>query len=141
MAVSIDDDVVIDSFEDIRLLGQNGIILTVFGTSTGKFLQKQGGLIIDDGAITIAQCFEKLLKKRGRFVYYHQLGLVSTISSERLEKKIKILPTIFRRYYQYAAFSKHVPQHIVDKVKSALMKLKMNGQLDHIYEKYSVINQ
>lgn len=139
VAVRSDDDVDVKSFEDIRKLGANGAILTTFGTSTRRYLEKQGGLIIDDGSKTVISNLKKLLRKRGRFFYYHNLGLVTSIRNINLENKIKILPTSFREYSQYVAFSKKVPADTIAKVKVALEKLALNGKLELIFKKYSVL--
>jgi len=78
-----------------------------------------------------------LLRNRGRFVYYHNLGLITSIKKNKLEDKIKVLPTSFREYSQYVAFSKHISKEKILKIKTALEKIKRNGQLDVIFSKYS----
>ena len=77
-----------------------------------------------------------LIAKRGRFAFYHDLGLQSAIKGGAFEKKIKILPVSFLTYYHYAAFSKNTPVETVDKVRTALEKLKDNGELAKIHSKY-----
>jgi len=139
VAVRFDDEVDVKSFDDIRKLGTNGMILTTFGTSTRRYLENQGDLIIDDGSKTVISNLKKLLRKRGRFLYYHNLGLVTSIKSISLENEIKILPTSFRGYSQYVAFSKKVPSSTITKVKVALEKLALNGKLELIFKKYSVL--
>jgi len=139
IAVLREDNVIINNFDDIRKLGNDGKILTTFGTSTGRFLEKQGGLKIDDSGKTILANLKMLIRKRGRFVYYHNLGLVTTIKKENLENKIIILPSSFREYSQYIVFSKNVSKEVIQNIKKALLKVKNNGTLDKIYLKYSTI--
>jgi len=131
-----DDLVQVRSFGDIRLLGKEGKLITTFGTSTKRYLDKQGGLIIDDHGKSISANLKMLLRERGRFVYYHDLGLITTIKNEKLGEKIKVLPTSFRSYSQYVAFSKHMDKKSIEKLKKALEKLKKNGKLDKIFKKY-----
>ena len=136
VAVRIDDKVKINSFDDIRSLGEKGKIVTVFGTAASRFLHKEGGLLVEDGARSPTTLLKMLIAKRGRFAFYHDLGLQSAIKDGALEKKIKILPVSFLTYYHYAAFSKNTPVETVDKVRTALEKLKDNGELAKIHSKY-----
>ena len=54
MPAAIDDDIKIQNFKDIRLLRENGKILTVFGSAPNRFLQEQGGLLVyDDGGVSL----------------------------------------------------------------------------------------
>lgn len=139
VAIRSDDNVDVKSFDDIRALGNDGKILTIFGTSTYRYLNKQGGLQIDDGGKNIPAVLKMLLLKRGRFAYYHNLGLATSIRNEGLQDKVKILPTSFREYYQYAAFSKKIPQETVVEVEKALKKLSASGELARILDKYIIL--
>lgn len=141
VAIRKNDDVNINSFEDIRKLGEKGTILTIFGTSTHRYLLKQEGLIVDQGGKTIPANLNKLLARRGRFVYYHNLGLIDSINRTNLGKKIKILPASFQEYQQYVAFSKKVSSEKVKKVQSALEKLSQSGELKKILQKYMALNR
>jgi len=139
VAVLKEDMVEVNSFDDIRKLGKDGKVMTTFGTSTKRYLDKQGGLIIYDHGKTITANLKMLLRNRGRFVYYHNLGLITSIKKNKLEDKIKVLPTSFREYSQYVAFSKHISKEKILKIKTALETLKTNGKLDSIFNKYSQI--
>ncbi len=139
VAVRAEDNVSIESFDDIRTMGDKGLILTVLGTSANSFLQKQGGLLIDDAARTPSIALKKLLAGRGSFVFYHDLGLKSIINNLKLEKKVKILPISFLTYGHYTAFSKQVPEPIIQRVKNALEKLEKNGTLADIRRKHGLV--
>ncbi len=72
----------------------------------------------------------KMLKhKRGRFAFYHDLGLHHTINREGLDNEVKILPISFSTYSHYAAFSKSAPEEIIQKIK-------YSGELIKIHRKY-----
>ncbi len=139
VAVRIDDKVKINSFDDVRSLGEKGRMLTVSGTAASIFLHKEGGLLIADGAESPTILLKMLMFERGRFAFYHDLGLQSIIKNETLEKKIKILPVSFLTYYHYAVFSKNTPRETIDKVRTALEKLKDNGELAKIHSKYNLL--
>jgi hypothetical protein len=120
-------------------MGKKGLILTVLGTSANSFLQKQGELLIDDAARTPSIALKKLLAGRGSFVFYHDLGLKSIINNLKLEKKIRILPISFSTYGHYTAFSKQVPESVIERVKNALEKLEKNGILADIRSKHGLV--
>ena len=132
VAVRADDNFKIKSLDDIRAMGEEGLILTVLGTSANSFLQKQGDLLIDDAARTPSIALKKLLTGRGSFVFYHDLGLKSIIKKQGLEKQVKILPVSFLTYWHYAAFSKRVPETTIERVRIALKKLESSGVLTEI---------
>ncbi len=138
IAVRTDEDIpIIETIEDIKGLSKAEKILTVSGTGANKFLQNQKGLIIDDGANTPKLLLKKLLAKRGQFAFYHDIGLHTAIKNGKLEKKVRILPASFLKYSHYVAFSKKVPEDIVNTIKHALEKLQSSGELISIYKKYS----
>lgn len=136
LAARKDDNINIKSFNDIRDLGEEGIILMNPGTSSENFLKRQGGLKIDSGATNLSINLLKLVIKRGRFVYSHDLGLISTIKKEGLTEHIKIVPTTFTSHYHYMAFSKKIPVEVVEKIEKILYESSNNGELENILDKY-----
>lgn len=136
VAVRADDPVDVKSFDDIRKLGVDGRILTVFGIWTTDFLKAQKDLVIDESGKTVDMNLDKLLANRGRFFYYHDLGIYGTIKQPQYSGKVKVLPTSFATDYQYIAFSKKTPRETIEKVKAALKKLNDSGDLKKLYEKY-----
>ncbi len=135
-----DDSVTVATFDDIKALKENNVILTNSGTATERYLKKQGGLTIDSLADSLEMNFKKLLAKRGRFIYFHDIGLVSNIKIFYPNGEIKVLPASFRKYSHYVAFSKKTPDDVVKKVRAAIEKLSKNGELKKIAAKYSSFN-
>ena len=138
VAVRADDKVKINSFDDIRSLYNNGSMLTVFGTAASDFLKMQEGVLVDDGAKNTKNLLEMLVTKRGRFAFYHDIGLRSAIKYEGYSTRIKILPVSFLTYSHFAVFSSKVPSETIDKVRSAIKKLQSNGELVQIISKYNL---
>ncbi len=136
-AARADDEVQIDSIDDIRRLGKDGRILAMRGGSIAAYLKQQaeGKLLIEE-TTSIVQNLKKLIHKRGRFVAYHDLGLHALIKQEKLEGRVKVLPVKVRTKHQYVAFSKSVPKGAVDQVDAILNRLNENGTLTAIYRKY-----
>jgi polar amino acid transport system substrate-binding protein len=138
MAARRDDLLNITSLDDIRSLGKDGIVLTLFGTIDADYLRDQGGLQIDDQAYTVKSLLAKLDGKRGRFAYYHDLGLLHTMRKFNLEEKIRLLPPSFQESQHYVAFSKKADPAKFRAVQRALQRLRDSGALKAIYKRYSL---
>jgi len=136
VANRIDDKIKIDSLDDIYRLPGKENILTVYGTSASKFLHSNCRLTIDESAKNPTVLLKMLLSERGRYAFYHDLGLFHIVKEDLFIDKIKILPTKFSTYNHYVAFSKYTSPHYIDKVRVALEKLDKNGTLKKIYMRY-----
>jgi len=137
VAVRANDDVIVNNFADILALGEEGIILTPRGSGTIKYMNSQAtGLIIDAGAEDIITNLRKLMLKRGRFFYFHDLAIRSTMINHQLTQRLKVLPATFRDYYQWAAFSNRVPLEVREQVERALAELNEQGQLEAMFNTY-----
>lgn len=136
IAVRANDKINIKTLDEISKIKGSKTILTNFGTATERFLKTKEKLTVDAGGKNLSVNLEKLLLGRGRMVYFHDLGLYSTVKRDFSPGKIKILPVSFRKYFHYIAFSKKVPLEIIAKVNTAATKLKEEGTLKKIREKY-----
>jgi polar amino acid transport system substrate-binding protein len=141
MVVRKEDDVEIDSFEDVLLLGKKEEILTVSGSAAGRFLHEQGVILVDDSAKSPTILLQMLVAERGQFVFYHDLGIQDAIRKEGLEQKVKMLAFSFATYSHSAAFSINTPVRIIEKVRVALDKLEKGGDLANIRRKYNLLNK
>ncbi|WP_109116776.1 transporter substrate-binding domain-containing protein [Azospirillum sp. TSO22-1] len=137
MAVRADDTVEVKSFDDIRKLGGEGVILVSHATAQVRFLEDVGGLQVDPNGKSTANNIEKLLARRGRFVYQTDIALSQTIKEAKRQDQVRILPVSFHDEAQYMVLSKNIPESTVALVKGALDKLKLNGELDKILSQYT----
>ncbi len=135
-----DDPVEINSIDDIRNLGKKGLILGAHGSGAYRFLEKKGGLLLDDGGKDVVQNLNKLKKRRGRFYFHHDLGINANIKKENLGHEVTVFPHSFNSTYHYAIVSKKVPAEIVKKIINALTELDKEGELKRIYNKYVTKN-
>ena len=126
------DPVTITNFDDIRSLAPDNIILTNYSTATERLLKAQKGLRVDSEARSITANLKKLLYGRGRFLCFHDLGLMSTIEHEGYSDKIRIFPVIFKSYYHYIAFSPNTPDNVVQQINLAVQQMKTSGELEEI---------
>ncbi len=136
LAKRVDDPVEINSIDDIRNLAGETIILTALGTGAHRFLEKQGGLVLDNGGRDVLQNLEKLKVGRGRFYFHHDLGIISNIKKGNYGSHLTAIPHSFNSTHHYTIFSKKVPLEVVQKVKNALLALEKEGELEKIYKKY-----
>ncbi len=84
-AARIDDEVQIQSFDDVRALGAECRVLSVYGTAACQFIHNAWGIRVDDGAKSPETLLKKLVNRRGRLAFYHDLGLRSIIRKNHLE--------------------------------------------------------
>lgn len=140
-AVLKEDNVMVTGFEDIRRLGKNGRLITMAGAATGKYLKKQGGLQVVDLGKSMDHLVRLLSFKRGRFLYYHNLGLLYTIKEQKLTNRLRVLPVSFRDYNHWAACSKQTPKATVLRVEAAIRRLIDDGTIQKIYNNYVSITE
>lgn len=79
LAVRADDGVDVQSWDDVRQLGNGGVILALRGLGIVEILKQMGGLKVDAGATTSRSNLNKLLARRGRFYCHHSPGIKQAI--------------------------------------------------------------
>lgn len=136
LAVRASDDVNVQSFDDIRKLGDQGVVLVNFNSASVDYLRSIGGLQIDPTGVTQEVNLRKLVNGRGRFYYRHELGLRAELAQSDFEKSVKILPVVLNKQEQYVLFSRSVNRAVVERVQRALEQLKTTGELTRIKAKY-----
>ena len=133
--VKADDAVDVKGFEDIRKLGDKGIVMVSFGSALKKILQAEQ-LKIDDSGKGEVENLAKLVAGRGRFVYGQDFSILAAIKEAKLEGKVKVLPVVFKEEGQYLVTSKSLKSQAVEKVKAQLEKMRHAGDLKKISAKY-----
>lgn len=136
LAVRSDDPVEIHRWEDVRALGQQGIILINHGSGAIARLQAIGGLIIDSGGIGSKANYDKLLMKRGRFVYYRSPGFESDLREHGLGERIRILPTVMEETPFYILFHRRTTPERLALFANTLQQLASSGELAALVDHY-----
>lgn len=126
----------VTSLAEIRALGETGRVLTPFGSRTNNWLEKRGGFVLDTTAKKLSECVQMLLAGRGRFVFYHQMGLIGTARRMGVSDDVRVLPLSFEGYGHYVAFGKHVDPAVIEAVERAMLELEADGSLDAIRARY-----
>lgn len=138
IAVAAEDNIDIQSLDDIRKLGPKAVIGVPQGSAFVGFLKAQGGLTIDDGTMSVSATIKKLSAGRVRFVYFGGAALKKQIEEEGLAAKVRILPKIFSTEEVCVMFSKNTSPAIVDRIQRGLNTLQRTGELDQLRVKYGV---
>lgn len=136
LAVRADDPVVVASWEDIRKLGSDGIILAIHGFGIVERLHQVGGLQIDDGAYSSRSNLEKLLLRRGRFYCHRSPGMITEIRDAGLTDKIRVLPTVMLKEHFFMIVSRKMNPDTAKKLRVALATLGQSGALESMFQKY-----
>jgi len=136
LAVRADDPVSVSSLDDVRELGEQGVILGVHGLSVMSNLAREGGLRIDNAGITPEANLHKLLLGRGRFFFYRSPGMRAVIQDAGLVGKVRVLPGTIFTTKLYMLVSKNLPQETLDELQRAIGELSRSGELGRIYERW-----
>lgn len=136
LVVRKDDPVAVSDWAAIRRLGRNGVILVNEGTGQARYLQEQGGLLIDDRGLTGHSNLQKLLLGRGRFYYVTDMYVSEELAAHHLADQVRILPLRFQREGLYIMFSKVVSPAVVGRVMDNVRKLERSGEMDRIRTRY-----
>lgn len=140
LVVLTEDIVAPTSWVEVAAVKGPPTVLTIKGTASAAYLTKNTkGLVVDDSPMAIDQALQMLLKKRGRFVFYHDLAIIDSIHRLSLEKKVRILPTDFYSEGQYFAVSKDLDPTQLRRLRAAYKKLHTSGKIGEILTKYPVI--
>ncbi|MFZ6680963.1 substrate-binding periplasmic protein [Undibacterium sp. Tian12W] len=136
LAVRADDIVAVEDWDDIRKLGNEGIILALRGFGIVDILTQMGGLKIDDTATSSISNLKKLLAGRGRFYCHRSPGIGLAIRQAGLEEKIRLLskPQLTEKFYM--GMAKTMSPELVRKIGASLVLLEKNGELKRIFERY-----
>ena len=131
------DPINIKRLEEIRALGDEGVVMVTTGYAQVEHLRSLG-LIVDDRGASLDQNLQKLIRDRGRFIFHSEIGVSEMIetSPNTITQAIRVLPTKFSEQGRYIAFSRAVPETTVNKVKRALDQLAASGELRRIVKKY-----
>lgn len=136
LVVRADDNVRVTNWDDVRKLGDQGVILVINGFGIIKKLEEEGNLKIDSGAFTSKANFDKLLAGRGRFYYHRSPGIKTEIRNAGVNAKVKLLPVPMHIEKFHMALAKTVAPDVAAKIHKALALLERSGVLAKLAEKW-----
>jgi len=136
LAARTDEKADPQTFDELRNLGNDTIVLVAAQTVHEDVLKKQPGIKVDAGGKSTSINLQKLLQNRGRFVFHNDFALADDIKRDNLAGKVKILSAKFVSEGRYFAVSKAAPAELKAKLAAAMDKLSKTGELKKIFEAY-----
>lgn len=137
LAVRADDEVDIRDWDDVRRLGDEGLILMARDHHLASKLRALDGLKVDDSAKNPETGIRKLLAGRGRFFLHRSPGMADAIRAAGAQGKVKVLPGTMGRQAIYMALSRTAPAEMAARMHEALVRLDADGELKRLLEKWS----
>lgn len=131
-----DDPVVVHTWDDVRRLGADGVILTNRGFGTTEALEHIGGLRFSASAADPLNNLQKLVARRGRFFLHRGPGLRSFIQRSGYGGKVKILPQVMYQTETYMALGTHVDPAVAARVRRAVEQMERTGELARLLKKW-----
>ncbi len=129
-----DSKIEINSLEDAKKVDRIGLVQ---GYSVEKHLRKRGFTNID--AMGTSEKTNPLKLMKGRIDLWATVDLVG-IYNARLQginpEDMMIVYVIIKDQHKYIAFSKQVPDEIVQKWQDALDEMKQDGTVEKIFDKW-----
>lgn len=132
-----DDPVTIRNWDDLRALGDKGIVLADHGFGVANTLFAQGGLHVDDTTLGLKDNLLKLRAGKGRFYAHRLLGLVDGIKRANMNADVRILPMSLTRESYYMVFAPNAPNEMVQRTQRAITQLTNSGELLKLLKKWS----
>lgn len=130
------DDVVINSWEDVRRLGAQGVVLSDRGMYASHLVESQADVTFDSSAASSEHNLKKLLAGRGRLYLHRVQGLDSLLVESGVKPQVRVLPTIMGRVPLYFTVGQHVDAVTVQRMQQGLLTLQKNGDLTRIRRRW-----
>jgi ABC-type amino acid transport substrate-binding protein len=131
-----DDPVEVQSWDDVRSLGDKGAILAIHGFGQVARLKELGGLTVDAGAVDATTNLRKLLAGRGRFYYHRSPGIATEIRKAGVDGKVRVLPVMMDSQRFYMVAGRHLPGSTLARLNRALAQLDASGELKRLAGKW-----
>lgn len=131
-----DDDVSIQSWDDVRRLGSGGVVLINRGFASGDILAALGGIEVDASSTNPQLNLQKLIAGRGRLYFHRGPGLQRLLERTGTADKVRILPQVMYSAKLYFATSRQLDGRVSDRLEKALFQLEKKGELERLTRKW-----
>jgi ABC-type amino acid transport substrate-binding protein len=131
-----DDPVAIASWDDVRRLGAQGVVMSSRGYATTTILAGLGGLQVDASATNPLMNLQKLISGRGRFFLHRATGLQATLERAGIAGQVRILPQVMFRTKLHMVVGRHVDAAVVTRLQHAIAALEKSGELERLLKKW-----
>lgn len=131
LVVRADDAVQVHDWSDVRKLGEQGVVLTIYGfVGVLTHMKNVGGLRIDSGGRDARVNMDKLLAGRGRFFVHRTPGIYGEIARAGMRDKVKVLPAVMYTESFHMMVARGLPQDTRDRINRALIRLADSGDME-----------
>ncbi|MES2125932.1 MAG: transporter substrate-binding domain-containing protein [Pseudomonadota bacterium] len=138
LAVRADDQVKVANWNDVRKLGEKGIVLSNHGfEGVLAHMQAQGGILVDSGGHNAQANLTKLLAGRGRFFIHRSPGIEAEIARPGFDGKVKLLPAPMYTENFYMLVPKSMAPELRQKMNAAIVHIHASGELGKLVKKWS----
>ena len=134
LAAAAGDHVEVNSLDELAKL--KPLVNTSRGAGYSYQLRALG-LKVDDSTGDNVVNLKKIIAGHGRFFYMNELTLTWIVRENGLRDQIRIVPGVLKEEPIYFWVSKKIPPETTRLLDQALLKLRANGELSRIYERWS----
>ena len=120
------------SFDDLASLG--GLVAVQAGASYGDKLRRHG-VAVDESETGVA--LRNIVRRRVRYYYGNELTCVYYIQAAHLGGELALVPGVMGETPSHFWAGRHLDPVLVRRLDAALLKLKRNGSLERIYNRYA----
>jgi polar amino acid transport system substrate-binding protein len=132
----VNDKVTIQTWDDVRNLAPNGVVLINRGFAAGDILAALGGIEIDASSTNPELNLQKLIAGRGRLYFHRGPGLQKLLDRSGTADKVKILPQVMFSAKLYFATSRQLDSRVSERLANALFQLEKKGELERLMRKW-----
>lgn len=130
LAARAGDTAVVRNMHD---LVQMGALVTSQRGSVFTDELKAAGVQVDDATDDNGVNLHKMLGGHGRFAYVNELTLQHYLRTEKLDRRVRVLPVVLGAEPSYFWVSRKADPKLGTMLGAALDRLKADGELDRIY--------
>jgi polar amino acid transport system substrate-binding protein len=132
-----DDPVEINSWDDLRGLRPEPIVLVNRGFAVSATLESIPGIHVDASTTDTKLNLEKLVAGRARLYFHRGPGIQRMLERAGVANKVRVLPGSLLHTASYLVLAKHVDAAIAERLRLALAQLEKSGELQTIVRKWS----
>ena len=129
LASRSNDPAQIKSWDDVRRLAPDNVVLANHGWGYVHQLDDVPGLHLDTSAYSPEVNLQKLVAGHGRFFYFREPGISEAIHRAGVAGQVHILPTVMKTADTFMAVRADLPTQTVAVLQQAMMQLASTGEL------------
>jgi polar amino acid transport system substrate-binding protein len=130
------DNLTITSWDDVRKLAPDNVVLVNRGFAAGDILAALGGIEVDASSTSQELNLNKLIAGRGRLYFHRGPGLPRLLERTGTSGKVRILPQVMYSAKLYFATSKQLDRRLGERLARALYQLEKKGEMERLMKKW-----